>query len=348
MHTQPQSAPPPATLEEEILKIWAPAAWKETNLVLAVSGGRDSVALLRAMVNLKVRIKGSGRMLVAHFNHGWRPNEADEDAKWVGELCHRLGVPYEVGEAEDAPSGRRDEDSARTARYTFLTAVAERFGSRYVVTAHTADDQVETVLQRIVRGTGVGGLGGMRFSRPLSPSVALVRPFLGISRGCISDYLGALGQPYRSDSTNADNRFTRNRLRNDLLPKLREEYNQDVDSAILRLAAQATEIQDRLFQAASELVERGTSSPGSDPRGDVAFDCRAAIDQAPIIVREALKILWERQSWAVGSMGLEEWEKLARLAIRGEQAPFMTFPGGITAERIRDHLVLRRAVQSNG
>ena len=131
--------------------------WDDVSLLLAVSGGADSVGLLRAMVELKG--SGAGRIFVAHFNHALRGAESDADAAFVSELCQRLDLPCETGTADTAQLARDEGDgleaAARGVRYAFLRATAERLGARYVVTAHTADDQAETILHRIVRGTGV-------------------------------------------------------------------------------------------------------------------------------------------------------------------------------------------------
>src|SRR5262249_20572855 len=133
---------------------------------------------------------------------------------------------------------------------------AEQVGARYVATGHTADDQVETVLHHILRGTGIDGLAGIRRTRAISPSVALVRPLLWARRSDVLSYLQALGQEFRIDRSNEDVRFTRNRIRNELLPELRQNFNQNVDDALLRLASQAAEAQQVISEAAGALMER--------------------------------------------------------------------------------------------
>ena len=134
------------------------------------------MALLRAIFRLKTA--GEGRVIAAHCNHQLRPAEADADEAFVVDLCRRLGVACEVGRAAlDPDGGDGVEAAAREARYRFLEETADRVGARYVVTAHTADDQAETILHRILRGTGVGGLGGMSRTRPLGQAT-LLRPLL--------------------------------------------------------------------------------------------------------------------------------------------------------------------------
>ena len=151
--------------------------------------------------------------------------------QFVVELCRRLSVTCEVGRvAVDrlaAESGDGIEAAARTARYHFLEQTAGRLGARFVATAHTADDQAETILHRIIRGTGIRGLSGMARARPLGHAT-LIRPLLGVRRAELQTYLDALGQPYRHDQSNADLRFTRNRIRHQTMPQLREQYNAGV------------------------------------------------------------------------------------------------------------------------
>ena len=169
----------PHPLELKLAAAWPPSDWADVTVLVAVSGGGDSVALLRAMTALETG--GQGRICVAHLNHQLRP-DADEDERFVVELSRRLGVACEVERvAVDrlaAQAGDGLEAAARSARYRFLEQAAGRLGARFVATAHTADDQAETILHRIVRGTGVRGLAGMARVRPLGHAT-LIRPLAG-------------------------------------------------------------------------------------------------------------------------------------------------------------------------
>ena len=152
-------------------------------------------------------------------------------------------APREVIRHAERDEYRNSEATARTARYAFLQETAERFGARYVVTGHTADDQAETILHRIVRGTGIAGLAGMARVRPLGPAATLIRPLLDFRRLELLAYLTDLGQPFRSDSSNSDTAFTRNRIRCRLLPELAAEYNPGVVASLVRLGRLAGEVQ---------------------------------------------------------------------------------------------------------
>ena len=148
------------------------------------------------------------------MNHGLRGADAAADQNWLALLCDRLGLPFHVRTSDVAAlasdQGDGWEAAARAARYDFLNQTAEQVGARWVTTGHNRDDQVETILHRLIRGTGLAGLAGMPKARPLSPTVTLVRPLLRVTRAQVVEYLNSIGQDYRIDATNADTRFTRN------------------------------------------------------------------------------------------------------------------------------------------
>ena len=150
-------------LERHLADMWDPRYWGELTVLAAVSGGADSVGLLRAMA--AVRQPGSGRLMVAHYNHRWRGAASDADETFVRDLSRQLNLPCEVGRSDSvggmAGLGHGGESAARAARYDFFRATADRVAARYVATAHTATDQAETILHRILRGTGLRGLGGI-------------------------------------------------------------------------------------------------------------------------------------------------------------------------------------------
>ncbi len=143
---------------------WPPSDWNDVTVIAAVSGGPDSVALVRGLANLKRAGGGRGRLIVAHFDHQLRPN-SESDATFVRSLAAKLELAYEQGAADVSTAARERGDgieaAARAARYGFLLETANRFGARYVATGHTADDQVESVLFNILRGTSLAGLAGI-------------------------------------------------------------------------------------------------------------------------------------------------------------------------------------------
>ena len=212
-------------------------------LVVAVSGGPDSLTLLGALHTLAQRYRL--RLHGAHLNHGLRGAESDEDARHVEETFRRLGVPHTIDRADVAGLRTRYrlswEAAAREARYDFLARVMSTVGASAVALGHTADDQAETVLLHLLRGTGIRGLRGMlpcsRWrSRDGARDVALVRPLLQVTRQETEAYCATQGLVPRYDSSNLQDRFTRNRIRRNLMPQLRG-YNPRAREAITRLAS---------------------------------------------------------------------------------------------------------------
>jgi tRNA(Ile)-lysidine synthase len=196
-------------------------------VVAGVSGGPDSTALAHAAA------QAGARVTVAHLDHGWRPGSA-ADAEAVAELSRRLRAPFRTERAEGL---RRSEAAARAARYEFLARVAREVGAAKVAVAHTADDQAETVLMRLIRGAGLDGLAGMPRRRPLVPGVELVRPLLRVPRARVLAYCREHDLPWLEDETNRDRAWLRNRVRHELLPLLERRFNPRVREALLRTAA---------------------------------------------------------------------------------------------------------------
>ncbi len=329
------------SFERSLAVAWPPADWRDLTVVAAVSGGADSVALLRGLAALKTA--GSGRLIVAHFNHRLRP-EANDEARFVGQLAGQLGLVCELGEADTAATARASGDgieaAARAERYRFLQCKAEQLGARYVVTAHTADDQAETILHRLLRGTGIAGLSGMRRARPLGEAVTLLRPLLGIRRAEIIAYLDQLRQPHCEDASNASLLYTRNRIRHSLLPLLATDYNADAIGALLRLGETARSAQRVIEGLAEDLLQRAASF--DSPRR-ILIDCRELTGADRHITREMFVAIWRRQRWPEQAMGFAEWDELAEMAIGECATASRTLPGPMQAERDGPRLVLTRA-----
>lgn len=343
--------------ERRLVEAWPESAWADVNVLLAVSGGADSVALLRAMVACKQRIGGSGQLYVAHVNHRLRGRAADEDQAWVVALCEALGTPVKTA-GEDVSSRAREEGdgweaAARNARYDFFRGTAEQLGARYVATAHTADDQIETVLHRIVRGTGLSGLAGIPMHRPLSPTVTVVRPMLRVYRNEVLDYLRAISQGFRIDATNVDSTYLRNRTRHDLLPKLRAAFNPAVDQALLRLAEQARQFDDYLHATipglADQCISVERSADGSKTTGvsEAKPDCLVVqvdklLAQPNLAMCEILRYGWQLAGWPLQAMGYEQWQQLVDLLQSDDPPSAITLPGNVRAERHGERLTLTR------
>lgn len=217
-------------------------------VICAISGGADSVALLYAMHLLSSKLGVS--VVAAHFNHRLRGEESDRDENFVSDFCRRLGIPLVVGSGQVLPGKKGLEAAARDARYAFLRTIPGK-----IATAHTADDNTETVLMHLIRGTGLKGMGGIA---PVNGRI--IRPFLGITRQEVLSFLAEHSLSYVDDSSNAEDRFLRNRLRHRVIPLLKEEnpsLAENISAMALRLrddeAALCAQLSDKELPGVDEL-----------------------------------------------------------------------------------------------
>jgi len=313
---------------------WPPERWRSVTALVAVSGGADSVALVRALHRLSVG--GEGRLMVAHFNHGLRGAESDGDQAFVEELGRELGLRVVAERSEGGKERGRDgansEESLRELRYQFLARVADESGARYVATAHTADDQVETVMHNILRGTGLAGLAGVPRTRPLTGAATLIRPLLCVSRAEVLEYLAGLGQGYREDSSNASTEYTRNRIRRELLPYLESNFNPQVREALTRLS-QIAGAANEWMEHEAQLALGAMVRPMED---GIELDAHALGSQPAFLAQLVLRALWRQQGWPLQDMSHEKWTQLLAFAATsadGQPLSRRNFPGNIRAEK---------------
>ncbi len=305
-------------------------------VAVAVSGGADSIALLRVLLELRTEL---GIVLaLAHFNHGLRGEQSQADEAFVAELAKQHHVEYFVGRADvrDHALTRKlsIEAAARELRYHWLAQLAAQQRFDAIATAHTLDDQAETVLLKFLRGAGTRGLAGIY---PLleRENARIIRPLLSVSRADVETFLQSLGQPWREDETNLDRRFTRNRVRHDLLPLLKREFNPNI-RALLSDAAELSRAEEAYWQV---LVERELSSrlqreeydPGGQHR--LLLDGFAALPLA--FQRRLLKAFAENCALA---LDFDHVEKLLYCAL-GERAK-AELPSGWLAKRRGNSLQL--------
>jgi tRNA(Ile)-lysidine synthase len=290
---------------------------------VAVSGGPDSVALLRAVLEADV-----GPFRFVHFDHKVRGAESTADASFVENLATQFRLPLHRFDADPATfAGDNFEAAARAWRYRTLAAVAAEHNLRWVATGHTADDQAETLLHRLIRGAGIQGLRGIAAVRPLNQrpdregglvhklsltvGPLLIRPLLAVTRADVLAYLAAIHQPFRTDSTNTDPRFTRNCIRHELLPLLKS-FNPDVVATLAQTAEQAEELFTHLRAEAEDLLRRAER-----PRaGAVLVFDRATLETAPPHrVRDLFRMVFERECWPRDQMTAAHWHRLAALTV---------------------------------
>ena len=218
-------------------------------MAAAVSGGPDSVCLLHVLLELAPRL-GIAVTAVAHLNHQLRGKASDEDERFVAELASRAGVPFFCKRVRVGEEAGNLEQAARRARHAFFLALIKDGVANRVATGHTADDQAETVLFRLLRGSGLAGLSGIL---PVTRE-GIVRPLLDATRADVAGFLRARRLEWRDDATNQDARFARNRIRHRLLPQLAREWNPHVSESFAHLADLAREEEQWWQQEISRLA----------------------------------------------------------------------------------------------
>ncbi|MCR8645851.1 tRNA lysidine(34) synthetase TilS [Paenibacillus sp. N1-5-1-14] len=222
-------------------------------IVVAVSGGPDSVALLHLLYVLSS--KHQWKLVVAHVNHGFRVEESREEALQVEALARTLGLPCEIAEvnvpAYIAATSLNPQVAAREKRYDFLHKIARKYEAGCIALAHHADDQAETMMMRIVRGTGPSGLGGIRDVR-MDRNVKLIRPLLRIHKEQLIDYCHQEQIPYSVDASNASRKYFRNQVRLDIIPFL-QKYNEELPHALIRLS-EVMQAEEAYMQQETERV----------------------------------------------------------------------------------------------
>lgn len=288
------------------------------------------MALLHALRAAATRLRID--VVAAHFNHRLRGAASDDDEEFVRATCGRLGVPLVVERASHVLTGAGLEAAARRARYAFLRDAIADVGALRIATAHTLDDQAETVLMRMMRGSGADGLRAIRIRRG-----PIVRPLLECTRGAVLDYLSASRIEYRVDASNEDRRFLRNRVRHDVLPVL-DAINPRVRAALARSAA--------LLQAEADLLDRVARrrlGDLSDANGALGV---GAMRRLPVAVRRRVARAWLLRN-GVRRLAFEHVEAVAALAdaVTGTRA---VLPGGRFAVRTRDAIALDTTLVVDG
>jgi len=319
----------------------------DERLILALSGGADSVLLLHWIAAARPLVD----LLAVHVDHGLRGAESDGDARFVAELCRSLDVPLRVLRAELDPEGGNLEARARAERYRLLTREARRTRRRTVLTGHHADDALETLLLRWVRGSELAGLRGPRpellwtageGEPPLEP-VRVVRPLLAFRREEVRALLAARGLAWREDSSNADPRFLRSRVRHQLLPMVREQAGPEVVEELRAFGRAVEELEDRLARATAHLAWR-PAPHAAVSRTERERTLGGVLERGPLMELArplARRVLWRLLTEGTGqspSRALQE--KVLDDLARGRCTRHALGGGWILALRARELLLL--------
>jgi tRNA(Ile)-lysidine synthase len=304
-------------------------------VLVAVSGGADSVALLIALRRL-VPAGEERRLIVAHVEHDLRGAAAD-DRRFVADLASRLGLAcvWRRVAVRDDDGDEGLEGRARRLRYDFLVEAAFDHGARHVLTGHTADDQAETILQRMLRGTGLAGIGGMAVARELAAGVSLFRPLLGLRREAARSFLESISQPWREDPSNADLHHARNFIRHEVLPRCVNGPFPSASESLVRLGRQASLVATAIRSAAEHLLEMHTSRHAD---GSVVVRTRDLAELDRHLVAEVLVALWRREGWPQQGMTSRHYAALAGMVVEPARIPTgatpTDLPGGVRVTRL--------------
>ncbi len=309
-------------------------------VLVAVSGGPDSVALLHLLCELTdVYVLN---LSVAHFDHGVRGMESREDASFVKNLARELDLPFYLGQG-DAVALKREkglslEEACRELRYDFLGEVAERTGAGKVAVGHTADDQGEELLLRLIRGSGTGGLSGMSLIR----AGIFVRPLLNARRDDVLSYLRANRFSFRIDTSNDIKDFLRNRIRHDLLPVLESGFNPRIRRILVQTASILRD-DDKLLTAMSEeawtrLIKLGDGLEGYP----VVLDLKHYRELPPAIQIRVVQKGLELSGARLKDVGFRHLKSVQHLASKDGPYKILSLPGEVIVERIYDELRFSR------
>jgi tRNA(Ile)-lysidine synthase len=315
---------------------------------VAVSGGADSVALLLLLLELRQKL---GIVLgVVHFNHKLRGKASDADEQFVKRLAAKHGLEFHCSSLHVAKKAKKEranlEDAARRARYDYFRSLAESGACAQVAVAHTADDQAETVLAHLLRGTGITGLGGIH---PVAGPV--VRPLLEVRRSELRAYLRSRKQTWREDLTNRDTRRMRARLRKKLLPLLEKQFQPEIIAHLVTLANLARE-DEAFWDAITEERVRALAQK-SDGRVQIAVkdlvkpwkeknpntENAESLEKTRALSKRMTRRIVKEVKPRAGQLGARHVEAVLELARSGQSGSALSLPGGVEVRRERETLV---------
>jgi len=305
-------------------------------VVVAVSGGPDSVALVKALEILSHEYRLT--LIVAHLNHGLR-QEAPSEERFVRKMAQDMGLVFESRSLDILSlrkrSGKCIEDISREARYAFLNDAARKHGARKIALGHNMNDQTETVLMNILRGSGPLGLRGMLVGR----DSRYIRPLLDVTRSEIISFLEFHGIPFVTDPSNADESYLRNRIRHALVPELKARYNPNLDESIKSMAEIMRVENEYMEMATGKAVSAWDVTPG---RGEFNICISDFSEHHEAIRRRIMKCLLERLSPHGKGIGFKHVNAALGLISSDRPGAYVNLPCGIEARREYDTLVISR------
>jgi len=306
-----------------------------TKVIVALSGGPDSVFLFYALMALKSKLKIKD-IAVCHIDHGLRGRESRADSAFTKELCAKFGVKFfekKVNLKKAKSDGLSTEERAREMRYRFYKEIAEKLGARVVATGHTLDDQAETVLMRIIKGSALKGIVGIPPARE-EGKVKFIRPLIALEKRAIREWLDSEKLSYRIDATNLENIYFRNTVRNEIIPYL-EKYNPRLKRVLFNLAEHLRE--DFEFIENEKLKIKGII--GRQRRGRFEIELKKIAVQPKALQKEILRDALERSGGAVKRLSYRHWKDMERFIKYNRRGSSLDLPGGVRVSRTDSSLI---------
>jgi len=308
---------------------------KGDKVIAALSGGADSVALLDALCSFKDEY--SLEIYALHVHHGIRGEEADEDCAFCMELCNKMGVEFFIKQY-DIPElteelGMSEEEAGRYARYEAFDELCVLLGADKIAVAHNMNDNAETVIMNLSRGTGMKGLCGIS---PVRDNI--IRPLIDVSRDEIEKYLAERNITYRTDSTNLEDDYTRNRIRHNVLPLLENEVNEGAVSNIVKTAKMLSEEEDFIESYAKECYEKCILSESEDK---IELDAEKFLSVHSAIKKRMARIAFEKLSGRMKDVTNQHIESIVDI-FEGETGRSISLPYAIKAEKSYNTLILKK------
>ncbi len=300
---------------------------KSERLLVAVSGGQDSLCLVRLLLDLQP--KWNWQIAIVHCDHCWR-SDSQQNAEFVAKLANAWQVSFYLETVSEIPASEAD---ARYWRYECFKKIAQLDGYTTIVTGHTASDRAETLLYNLIRGSGADGLQALVWKRSILPTLNLVRPLLEITRAETAQFCQMSNLPIWEDSTNQDLTYARNRIRQELLPYLQTHFNPQAEQNLAQTAELLTAEVEYLEEIATELRESATSS-------DRLALNRSLLRLIPLALQRRIIRQFLQQALTV-SPNFEQIEKMTALIKAPHRSRTDPFPGGAIAEVESDWIRLK-------
>jgi tRNA(Ile)-lysidine synthase len=308
---------------------------KKDRVVAAVSGGPDSTALLVALVQIASLLDFS--IIVAHFNHGLRGAKSDEDEKYSQELAKKMGLIFVSGKMDQKlrQKGESPEDFYRQQRYQFLNKVAEDYNAQKIALGHNIQDQAETVLLNLLRGSGLEGLKGILPMR----EGKFIRPLIEVSRGEIIAFLSKARISCCQDSSNESKIYLRNKIRGELIPYLKEKFNPRIEENLAQMAEILRQDDDYIGNSVKEAMK---STYIQNQSNRISLNIEYVKGLAPAIRSRLFKKILESLNPEKNGFSFSNIKALERLAQITESGKRFSLPLGIEVKREYDNLILER------